>query len=129
MILLCQQRNEKMREVKIIKQKVLDNDCIIFPISYFNPLSKVTMLEIELVNNVGRPCKALVDLLLCNGENYNRFVSLRFDGLKIDKRSIEIIELSERERYNVNEFYRTNREIIGNGVLIPREYMKYVIKH
>lgn len=115
-----------MKKIRIIKRQVLDNDYIVIPDSYINPLANISCLERELADSLSVPCKILVDLLLCNGENYNRFVSLNFDGMKIQKESVQIIELNFHEQKSVNEFYVENRKVIKNGVLAPFEYMKYV---
>lgn len=115
-----------MREIKIVKRKVLNNDYIIFPVSYINPLANLNMFEKELINNVGIECNILVDLLLCNGNNFNRFVSLEFNGSNIDRSSIKIVALNTSEQNDVNEFYKENKNVISNGVLVPSEYMTYV---
>lgn len=115
-----------MREIKIVKRKVLDSDYIIYPVSYINPMVNIIGFDVELRKKIGVPCNILVDLLLCNGNNFNRFVKFRFDGVKIDRLTIELTKLNCEEENDVNEFYRTNRSIIKNGVLTPSEYLKYV---
>lgn len=115
-----------MNKINIIKRQISDNNYIVFPESYINPLSNLSCFEEELLNYLNGPCNILVDLLLCNGENYNRFISLNFDGKKIKKESIKIVELTLGEQKIVNEFYIEHRKVIKNGVLIPSEYMKYV---
>lgn len=115
-----------MKEIKIVERKVLNNDYIIFPTSYINPMADLRFLNQELKSRIGIPCNVLVDLLLCNGDNFNRFVRFFFDGHSIDKDSIEIVKLNSAEESDVNEFYRNNKDIIKNGVLVPHEYLKYV---
>ena len=89
-------------------------------------MANLKSLEKRLTGNVGVPCKILVDLLLCNGNNFNRFVKFFFDGNNIDRASIKITKLNQFEEKDVNEFYKKNRTIIKNGVLTPSEYLKYV---
>lgn len=115
-----------MKEIEIVKRKVLDNDYIIYPVSYINPMVNIINFDVELREKIGVPCNVLVDLLLCNGNNFNRFVKFHFDGIKIDRLTIESAEINGEEESNVNEFYRKNRNIIKNGVLTPAEYFRYV---
>lgn len=129
MILLLKQRkkkSEKMKEITIVKRKISNNDYIIFPDSYINPLANLSLFEKELINNIGISCQILVDLLLCNGDNFNRFVSLEFNGSNIDRSSIRIITLNATEQKDVNEFYKKNKNVISKGVLVSSEYMTYI---
>lgn len=89
-------------------------------------MADIYFLNQELKSRIGIPCNVLVDLLLCNGNNFNRFVRFFFDGHCIDKASIEIVKLNRAEEIDINEFYRNNRDIIKNGVLVPHEYLQYV---
>ncbi len=115
-----------MRNIRIVERKVLDSDYIIFPTSYINPLMDLKALENKLSKEISLPSKILVDLLLCNGNNFNRFVRFVFDGKKIDRSSIEITKLNMAEETDVNEFYRQNKNLISKGVLAPSEYLQYV---
>ena len=115
-----------MKEIKIVERKVLNNDYIVFPTSYINPMADLHFLNHELRIRIGIPCNILVDLLLCNGKNFNRFIRFSFDGCSIDKSSIEIVRLNSAEESDVNEFYRNNIDFIKNGVLVPHEYLEYV---
>lgn len=116
----------KMKQISIVKKQILNNEYIIFPSSYMNPLTCLNKLEQDLSADVKGPCFLLVDLLLCNGANFNRFVTLRFDGTKIDKQSIDTIKLSADDENKVNQFYREDKRRITRGVLVPSQYMKYV---
>lgn len=115
-----------MNKIEIVKLQIADNDYVVFPDSYINPLANVSCLEAELSAVLDAPCKILIDLLLCNGKNYNRFVSLNYDGTSIKKESIKIVELSLSDQKIVNEFYKVNQEAVENSVLAPFEYMEYV---
>lgn len=115
-----------MKEISIVKRKISNNDYIIFPSSYINPLANISMFEKELINKIGISCQILVDLLLCNGNNFNRFVSFEFNGSEINKSSIKIITLDSSEQRDVNEFYKKNKNVINKGVLVPSEYMTYI---
>lgn len=82
---------------KIIIEK-LDNvdgyDYIIYPSSYMNPLSKIKRLNEKLKNKINYPCTLLFDLLLCNGDNFNRFAKAYYDGEKVVRDSIEVVDVS-----------------------------------
>ena len=116
-----------MKEIIIVEKKVLGSDYIIYPTSYLNPLNNVTILEKYLFSTVGEPCEFIVDLLLCNGNEFNRFIHFSFDGRRIRKESIQIIDIAEETKKNINSFYRTHLEILKEGVLLPDEYMHYIL--
>lgn len=115
-----------MREIEIVKRNVLDNEYVVYPVSYINPMMNIVDLDMELQEKIGMPCNVLVDLLLCNGNNFNRFIKFHFDGKRIDRLTIETTKLNGKEENDINEFYRKNRSIIKNGVLAPSEYLRYV---
>lgn len=72
-------------------QKTNSNLVIIYATSYFNPLGNLEQLSEELAASIKESCDILFDLLLSNGDSYNRFVTCKFDGGNIMRDSIDII--------------------------------------
>ena len=113
-----------MNELAIRESSCIDGyDYIIYPSSYINPLSKLKMLNEKLKGKIDYPCTILFDLLLCNGDNFNRFAKVYYDGEKIVRDSIEIVELEEFEISIVEQYYKECKSTLKNGVLTPQEYM------
>lgn len=102
--------------------KMVSPDKIIFT-AYpeFNPINKLKMIANELIKDrfMGT---IIFDLLVFNGNEVNRFVSITFDGLKFDKGNISysshidpILEIEQ------NNFFITNKYLLRNSVLSSRE--------
>lgn len=84
-----------MNEIIIEKLNNVDGyDYIIYPSSYMNPLSKIKRLNEKLKNKINYPCTLLFDLLLCNGDNFNRIAKAYYDGEKVIRDSIEVVDVS-----------------------------------
>lgn len=115
-----------MKNIIIIEKKILDSEYIMFPSSYINPMKNISLLELSIYDVVKKPCIILVDLLLCNGNSFNRFIELHFDGKHIDRNTIEIVSLNIDDEKKVNEFYKLNKKLLFNSVLTPSEYMTYI---
>ncbi|MFQ7489345.1 MAG: type II toxin-antitoxin system RnlB family antitoxin [Lachnospiraceae bacterium] len=113
-----------MNEIMIRELDSIDGyDYVIYPSSYINPLSKIKLLNEKLKNKINYPCTLLFDLLLCNGDNFNRFAKAYYDGEKVVRDSIEIVELDENEIDFIEQYYKECKNLLKNGVLTPQEYM------
>lgn len=115
-----------MKKITIVEKRILDSEYIMFPSSYINPMKNISSLESNICDFVNRPCTILVDLLLCNGNCFNRFFELHFDGKHIDRDTIEIVSLDSDDEKKVNEFYKLNKKLLFDSVLAPSEYMTYI---
>lgn len=115
----------KMKKVEIIKSEVSGYSHIIYADSYINPLLNIDSLTEKLLTKNVQACNILVDLLLSNGENYNRFAKAYFNGKSIERNSLEVVELDEISVKKVNGYYSKNKKIISKGVLVESQYMKY----
>lgn len=102
--------------------KIVSSDKIIFT-AYpeFNPINKLKMIANELIKDrfMGT---IIFDLLVFNGNEVNRFVSITFDGLKFDKCNISysshidpILEIEQ------NNFFIKNKKLLKNSVLSSKE--------
>ncbi len=115
----------KKKNIIILQKEIGNYDTIVYAINYMNPLSNLTDLEDSLVASNASDGYVLVDLLLCNGNNFNRFSKFYYDGDKITRSTIDIAELSEKEETLVNDFYKGHKNVLTEGVLTPREYMQF----
>ena len=102
--------------------KMVSQDKMIFT-AYpeFNPINKLKMIANELMKNKFMGT-IIFDLLVFNGNEVNRFVSITFDGLKFDKKNIKyhahIEPLLEIEQ---NNFFIENNDLLLNSVLSTKE--------
>ncbi|MGI6721774.1 MAG: type II toxin-antitoxin system RnlB family antitoxin [Anaerovoracaceae bacterium] len=102
---------------------------IVYSSSYVNPLDEIDVISKELRQHIGdrQEKKAIVfDLLLSNGESFNRFVEGVFDGSSISFDSLKTIDaLDDDFLTNVNRFYKNNKNVLSRGVLSARQKFKY----
>ena len=78
-------------EIKQIKSTFFST--VVYAISFENPLQELSSISRELTSIIHKPCNVLFDLLLSNGDEFNRFVLGKFDGTNIDYDSLRIIDL------------------------------------
>lgn len=103
-------------------------DFLLFSINYWNPLSDLSSLENRLRKITTKPCTILVDLLLCNGDCFNRFVEVFFDGISIHRQNIRVVSLNEDQKQKMDAFYKNRKELIENSVLSKKEQENYKIE-
>ena len=108
--------------------KKLGHDKIIFtayPDS--NPINKLKTIAHELIKSNFKGT-IVFDLLVFNGNEINRFVSIAFDGLKFDKRNIKyhahIEPVLEMEQ---NKFFIENNHLLSASVLSSKEISNFSI--
>lgn len=116
----------KNKNIIILQKEIGNYDTIVYAINYMNPLSNLADLEDSLAATRVGSGYVLVDLLLCNGNNFNRFAQFYYDGDKITRSTIDIAELRKKEEIFVNDFYKGHKSVLAKGVLTPREYMQFV---
>lgn len=111
---------------KIIVRKVnncMDYNYVVYPTTYINPLAKPSTLNMQLKEQNVDAGFILFDLLLCNGENFNRFAKAYYDGTKIVSSSIELVDITDEEVQIVEQYYAQNKSALKKGVLVPSEYL------
>ena len=98
---------------------------VIYPVSYLNPIDELSMISKELRNKI--PCNSyiLFDLLLSNGDNFNRFAEAFYDGNELKDSSINITQISGEQLHGLNMYYHGRTKDLNNSVLTPRERFKY----
>ena len=95
---------------------------IVYAISFENPLQELSNISCELASMLQTPCDVLFDLLLSNGDEFNRFIIGRFDGTGIDYNSLKIIELNDASIIRqINSYYHGKYDYLNNSVLTMRQ--------
>ena len=107
-------------EIKQIKSTLFS--AVVYAISFENPLQELSNISRELTSIIHKPCDVLFDLLLSNGDEFNRFVLGRFDGTNIDYDSLRIIDLDDTVLVQtINSFYHGKYDYLNNSVLSMRQ--------
>lgn len=111
-------------EIKRIKN--IDFSAIVYSISYENPLQDIERISCDLLSDFHAPCDVLFDLLLSNGEEFNRFALGHFDGRKLIYESLKIIEIEDINLMKqINSYYSGKFNILKNSVLSLHQITKY----
>lgn len=125
LLIMRKEKSDNMNQIVVRKvDDFYDYDYIIYPTTYINPLLKQALLNEILKKETRKRCKILFDLLLCNGDCFNRFCKGIFDGNKMLDDSLDLVEISDNEKIKyVEKYYANNKGALKKGVLVPREYM------
>lgn len=100
---------------------------IIYSVSYINPISELDNISKDLRNRIHKECDVLFDLLLTNGEEFNRFAIGHFDGYNINFASINTVKIiNNKDLGFINNYYKQNIKILNKGVLTASEKLKYI---
>lgn len=68
--------------------------------SFESPLSNLSEISLELASKVGsKPQLVVFDLLSSNGDEWNRFVAMKFDGGKLVRNTYRILETNNSPLY------------------------------
>lgn len=97
---------------------------IIYSNSYFSPLEQLENIEEELKGNYNK--KLIFDLLLCNGNVSDRFISIHFNGSIFDTNKIKVIKPSYNMLNRSLKFYNENLRYVECSVLT--KIQKFLIK-
>lgn len=98
---------------------------IIYSTSFYNPLENVNDISKDLSHNLFNSCFILFDLLLSNGNSFNRFVEVYFNGKEIEKSSIHIVTINNTSNLSyINSHYKNRFHDINNSILSPSEKLK-----
>lgn len=114
-----------MSSYNIVYKKYGKYSAIIYPVSYINPLEDIDQISLDLKRNIKCGDCVLIDLLLSNGDNFNRFAEFCYDGNEIKIDSISITKVSDEQINVLNAYYKGKIIELSNSVLTPRERFKY----
>jgi len=106
----------------ILYKKNGNYGAIVYSTSYVSPLSELNLIEEELKFNDVVPGFVLFDLLLSNGQSFNRFIEGYFNGKKIEESSLNIASIPKESFVkDINRFYQENTKFLNDGILSTRE--------
>lgn len=114
-----------MNSFSISYEKCGKYSAIVYPVSYINPIEELQLISVDLKEHLPIGCYVLFDLLLSNGDNFNRFAELYYDGNEINVGRIFVTEVNSDELKKLNLHYRGRTNELSKSVLSPRERYKY----
>lgn len=94
---------------------------IVYAASYLNPLYDVNEVEKGLHDMQVKPGIVLFDLLLTNGDNFNRFAEVIYDGNKLNLQNAQVVKLNPPFRKRIDSFYKGKAKLVSGGVLSPSQ--------
>ncbi|WP_281513168.1 type II toxin-antitoxin system RnlB family antitoxin [Bacteroides acidifaciens] len=111
-----------MENYEIATKKNNRYRAVIYSVSYNNPIHDVFKIsELFKLKTYSRGF-ILFDLLLSNGDNFNRFVEAYFDGNEIVASTLKVIKLKDQKFLkDINSYYKTHLKFLNNSVLSPSE--------
>jgi hypothetical protein len=114
-----------MNSFNIIYKQCGKYSAIVYPVSYLNPIDDFQLISVELRKHLPAGCYVLFDLLLSNGDNFNRFAELYYNGEELSPRLISITEVNSNDLKRLNLYYRGKTKELSKSVLSPRERYKF----
>lgn len=115
-----------MTSYKIVYQNYDKYSAVIYAVSYNNPIDDIIEISKDIKNKLNNSCFLLFDMLLCNGDNFNRFAECYFNGNEICFDSLNIINLNKDSHLEqINKYYKNNIKQLNNSVLSSSEKFKY----
>lgn len=116
-----------MNNFDIEYNKIKKYSAVVYSASYVNPMDEVASISECIKKCVKGEGLILFDLLLSNGNSYNRFAEAIFNGKEIIKESIHVVERIQNEEYKKIDLHYTNRlQELYNSVLTESEINKYI---
>lgn len=102
-----------MKDYEIIK---IEKKYIVIATSYVNPIDELDYIakELEMRNCYG---DIIFDLLLCNGLNSNRYLSIYFDGNKFNLFSAKKMRMENESIIKGATQYLVQKGYIEHGIL------------
>lgn len=116
-----------MDSYNIVYKKSNKYSALIYSVSYNNPIEDIKKISADIRTQLNEACYILFDLLLANGDSFNRFVEGYFDGKEIKFDTINVVVLDDREQLEtINDYYKGKVKEVNNSVLLSSEKFKYV---
>lgn len=113
-----------MNDYSIKKINNQNFEYVVLSLSYITPLEKREELEKELKkkNFCG---SVLLDMLIPYGNSYNRYLSINFDGYKLDFNSIKVLyNITNDIKKISSNYYQENVDLINPFTLSTQEKYK-----
>ena len=106
-----------MKNYKIIF--ISDNNrykSVVFSINHISPLDDIYKIEQDLISK-GIKGYILFDLLLSNGNEFNRYVEAYFDGESFNLLEFKKPIITSFVKEVSNDFFKKNIKLLENGIL------------
>lgn len=114
-----------MNSFNIVYEQHGKYSAIVYPISYQNPIEDIQLISRELMEHLPAGSYVLFDLLLSNGDNFNRFAEVIFNGSKINCRDIKVVTVPVSEIQSLNLYYHGKTKELNKSILSNKEKYKY----
>ena len=102
---------------------------VIYSSSYINPVDSIKEINGDMERNLLKEGFVLFDLLLSNGNNFNRFFEAYFDGHEIKKDTVTVVVSKEIDDLkSINSHYKGRIKELNNSVLSPSEKYRLLKK-
>ncbi len=114
-----------MNSFNIIYEQYGKYAAIVYPVSYLNPIDDIQLISVELKKHLSSGCYILFDLLLSNGNNFNRFAEAYYEGSDLNSAAVNITEVSPDELKRLNLYYRGKTKELSKSVLSAKERYQF----
>lgn len=114
-----------MNSFNIVYTKHGKYAAVVYLTSYLNPIEDIHLISAELNKHIPAGSYVLFDLLLSNGDNFNRFAEALYNGKDLSSKEINIVAIPEDEVQELNSYYHGRVEELSKSVLSARERFKF----
>jgi hypothetical protein len=100
---------------------------IVWSVGFLSPTDYLDEVAADLAQRGVRGA-ILFDLLLSNGNGYNRFVEAKFDGRAFDIGSFRVVQMDKAIRQVSLDFYRQHEDFL-NASILPKTTQFFIRKN
>jgi len=108
--------------------RLVQNTAIITATDDFEPLYKLSLLEIELRETKFKG-DVVFDLLFTNGLCENRFIEISFNGNSFNKQSFKVTKIDKELRTFQNHYFSSRPKLLEKSVLSTDEIHCFIKKN
>lgn len=99
---------------------------VVYATSYVNPIDDAMSIESQIAKDLPEGGHILFDMLLSNGDTFNRFAEAYFDGHSIQRNSMKVVSIRKPAYIRrLNAHYKGRPVELNNSVLSPRERLHF----
>lgn len=114
-----------MNNFNIVYKQCGKYSAIVYSDSYINPIDDIQAISMELKKHLSAGCYVLFDLLLSNGDNFNRFAEVYYDGGDINIGMVNITSISSEYLHILNLYYRGKTNELKRSVLSSKDKYRF----
>ncbi len=118
-----------MKDYEIVSINNDEYDAIIYSESQIAPFEYINNIEKDLKNLNFKIKRVLFDMILCRGNNLDRFIKCDFDGESLVKSTMEVIRINKKDslRKISTEYLSKQKDKVENSILTSIQ-KKMIIK-